>query len=105
MNMEGLERNNNNYFNFLNSIIHKTEFKDLDESDSEEEYKQYIYFNKASEYQYENDIEELIIDEVIVKKDEPKTNFYKYFFSSIFIVSSAATVSYLFSKKRNNNKK
>jgi hypothetical protein len=91
----------NNYYKFLNSIIHKNEFKS--EYDSAEENEQYIYFNQPSEYEYDNNIPELIIDEVL-KKDKPKSNFYKYFFGSILFVSSAITVSYFFSKKRNKNK-
>jgi len=93
--------NDNNYYKFLNSIIHKNEFLN-NEYDSEEN-EQYIYFNQPSEYEYDNNIPELIINEVL-KKDKPKSNFYKYFFGSILIVSSAITFSYFFSKKRNKNK-
>lgn len=110
--IEDIEENNiegnNNYYKFLNSIIHRNEFKsnpsEYDSATEQEENEQYIYFNKPSKYKYENNIPELIIDEVVLKKDKPKSNFYKYFFGSILIVSSAITVSYFFSKKRNKNK-
>jgi len=92
----------NNYYKFLNSIIHKDEFKS--EYDSGEENEQYIYFNQPSEYQYEDDIPTIIVDEVPTKKDKPKSNFYKYFLGSILVVSSAITISYYFSKKKNKNK-
>ena len=98
------EIKNNNYYKFLNSIIHKNEFlnNEYDSATEQEENEQYIYFNQPSEYEYDNNIPELIIDEVL-KKDKPKSNFYKYFFGSILFVSSAITVSYFFSKKRNKN--
>lgn len=102
-NYDEINNDNNNYYKFLNSIIHKNEFLNNEyDSTEQEENEQYIYFNQPSEYEYDNNIPELIIDEV--KKDKPKSNFYKYFFGSILFVSSAITVSYFFSKKRNKNK-
>lgn len=97
---------NNNYYKFLNSIIHKNEFlnNEYDSATEQEENEQYIYFNQPSKYEYDNNIPELIIIDKVLKKDKPKSNFYKYFFGSILFVSSAITVSYFFSKKRNKNK-
>jgi len=101
--LEGLKElpDGNNYYKFLNSIIHRNEFLN-NEYDSTEENEQYVYFNQPSEYKYE-DVPTIIVDQVS-KKDKPKSNFYKYLFSSVLIVTSAITVSYFFSKKRNKNK-
>lgn len=105
--MEGIEENNiegnNNYYKFLNSIIHKNEFLNNEyDSDFQNATDQETFF---LEEKYDDIPEQIVVyEEVVLKKDKSKSNFYKYFFGSIFVVSSAITISYFFSKKRNKNK-
>lgn len=95
----------NNYYKFLNSIINNKNQSFLEYEYPVAREQHIIYFNDDNNYEFDDNIPEQIVDEVVPKKiQKPKSNFYKYLFGSMLLTCTSVTVSYYFYKKKNKNK-
>lgn len=95
----------NNYYKFLNSIINNKNQSFLEYEYPVAREQHIIYFNDDNNYEFDDNVPEQIVDEVVPKKiQKPKSNFYKYLFGSMLLTCTSVTVSYYFYKKKNKNK-
>ncbi len=95
----------NNYYKFLHSIINNKNQSFLEYEYPVTREQHIIYFNDNNNYEFDDNVPEQIVDEVVPKKiQKPKSYFYKYLFGSMLLTCTSVTVSYYFYKKKNKNK-